>query len=1089
MSTCTKRTIAGITYVIAAFFAACCLFTAPVMAAEINVTTTVDELGDDDVCSLREAVINANENTAVYADCAAGESGDVAVDVIKVPDGVYPLTRCLGFDQQASYSSDSAECDDLDVYDDVIVQGASTDGTIIEIGDGIVPLGNWPNPFDSRIFDIHTDYLIRGDDFICELGPDQGVCEITTTFDANDLTLRYGHDYDGGALRASGDRGPCGGVPQVTLRRVKAYENEATFCGGAVYVNGNLTVEDSAIEGNTAGYCGGGGVYASGSYFCDPATVNISGTSVSSNNAHMGSGGGIQLYNTNTTIDKESSVDNNGAYYTGGGIANYHSNLVVRGSSVSGNHGVPYYYLPAVDDDDDDDSSDDDKEEKLFGPFEGGGIYNAFFDGIGKGNDDDDDDDSSDDDKDEEPNVVLVENSSVNNNTASVQGAGISNGHAIFGCVTDSSDDLVAACSVNPDISAQEVAPTLVGGYFTVRGSEVNGNTVTADIFEEFELETLGGIYLPMGGGIHHGPLAGTFNLESSTVADNTALFGGGIINRWIMNISDSTISSNSATFPEEFFYVDGAKVPGVSEEDEEHLLSLFFAAGGGIFNAAALDVTNSTISSNTTIGSGAGLFNITGPIYYLIWAYVNGHLDNLVEEEELYQLPDPGALLKNVTVTNNQIVEPEIPDEPEIRDILDGISFVGNGGGVATFTGEVTLRNSIVAGNIDELENFNYYFDEFKAEFEVESPTGSESPSFTPTFTPSFTPSETPTETPTASPTPEFENPFVPQPDYAPDCYAFPDILGALCYYAVTQNDILDVCEGLVPKVESERYNIIGDNTGCVPFQPAEEMIFDQVGTGDAPIDPVLGPLADNGGPTETHLLLLGSPAIDTANPTGALGSSAEDEDFACEDFDQRGVERPVDGDLDGEARCDVGAVEVEVDCFGDPTGDAVKDECGVCGGDGLSCKEVACEEVDITETLFSMDGTSDKHNRFLRRLSRRLAKNSGKKKAAKKLAAQADALYLENWTSTWSLPSVIKSDCQGGLTCVEVSNVGILEQFNANSKGLYVIGKKLIRKLKRYAGFSRVTRSKLTKKNKKLYDRALGASDQVPVASEQCS
>ncbi|MEX1253947.1 MAG: choice-of-anchor Q domain-containing protein [Dehalococcoidia bacterium] len=61
------------------------------------------------------------------------------------------------------------------------------------------------------------------------------------------------------------------------------------------------------------------------------------------------------------------------------------------------------------------------------------------------------------------------------------------------------------------------------------------------------------------------------------------------------------------------------------------------------------------------------------------------------------------------------------------------------------------------------------------------------------------------------------------------------------------------------------------------------------------------LGPLADNGGPTQTHALLAGSPAIDTAD------------DSACPETDQRGVARPQDGDDDGTAACDIGAFELE--------------------------------------------------------------------------------------------------------------------------------------------------------------------------------
>jgi uncharacterized repeat protein (TIGR01451 family)/CSLREA domain-containing protein len=63
--------------------------------------------------------------------------------------------------------------------------------------------------------------------------------------------------------------------------------------------------------------------------------------------------------------------------------------------------------------------------------------------------------------------------------------------------------------------------------------------------------------------------------------------------------------------------------------------------------------------------------------------------------------------------------------------------------------------------------------------------------------------------------------------------------------------------------------------------------------------VDPLLGALADNGGPTATHAILPGSPAIDAA----AAGS--------CPATDQRGVARPVDGNSDSVAACDIGAFE----------------------------------------------------------------------------------------------------------------------------------------------------------------------------------
>lgn len=81
---------------------------------------------------------------------------------------------------------------------------------------------------------------------------------------------------------------------------------------------------------------------------------------------------------------------------------------------------------------------------------------------------------------------------------------------------------------------------------------------------------------------------------------------------------------------------------------------------------------------------------------------------------------------------------------------------------------------------------------------------------------------------------------------------------------------------------------NIVGDSKRC-DFQSLPSDQLD--------VDPGLGPLTDNGGFTETHLP--GPNAIDD----GVAGP--------CLEIDQRGVERPLDGDGDGEARCDVGAVE----------------------------------------------------------------------------------------------------------------------------------------------------------------------------------
>ncbi len=74
--------------------------------------------------------------------------------------------------------------------------------------------------------------------------------------------------------------------------------------------------------------------------------------------------------------------------------------------------------------------------------------------------------------------------------------------------------------------------------------------------------------------------------------------------------------------------------------------------------------------------------------------------------------------------------------------------------------------------------------------------------------------------------------------------------------------------------------------------------------GTGDINnANPLLGPLASNGGATQTHALFASSPATDA-------GSG----DCPPPATDQRGFPRPIDGDGDTVASCDIGAFECPV-------------------------------------------------------------------------------------------------------------------------------------------------------------------------------
>jgi hypothetical protein len=98
-----------------------------------------------------------------------------------------------------------------------------------------------------------------------------------------------------------------------------------------------------------------------------------------------------------------------------------------------------------------------------------------------------------------------------------------------------------------------------------------------------------------------------------------------------------------------------------------------------------------------------------------------------------------------------------------------------------------------------------------------------------------------------------------------------------------------------------SQGFNLIGNSSGST-ITPAQST--DQIGTPSLPIDPKLGPLQDNGGPTFTQALLSESTAIDGGQSSGSK-------------TDQRGFTRPVDfpgiPNATGGDGSDIGAFEVQ--------------------------------------------------------------------------------------------------------------------------------------------------------------------------------
>ena len=222
-------------------------------AAFIEVTTTADVVADDDECSLREAVIAANTNTAVDT-CLAGDSG---FDNITIPAGHYVLDI-------AGPGEDLALTGDLDLLEPIGIDGPFDDpfGVVIDAA-GL-----------DRAFDLHPS--------------------VSRAFFRN-VTITAGAvaGEDGGGIRLAdagelGDDGSCSGVLDVDFHRVTVRDSVADR-GGGIYIGecAGLIAEFSSVVDNAAA-AHGGGVAATGEL-----STAVFATSTVSGNVAGAMGGGL----------------------------------------------------------------------------------------------------------------------------------------------------------------------------------------------------------------------------------------------------------------------------------------------------------------------------------------------------------------------------------------------------------------------------------------------------------------------------------------------------------------------------------------------------------------------------------------------------------------------------------------------------------------------------------------------------------------------------------------------------------------------------------------------------------------------------
>jgi hypothetical protein len=260
----------------------------PAAAATITVTTTDPDVAQDGQCSLIEAVMNANADATIHADCAAGSGADV----IELADSAtYLLDQVL-----VNYSGPNG----LPlVASEITVEG---NGSTIE---------RFPDASQFRLIAVTP----------------VGVLEL------RDLTLQRGAagDFWGGALYSRGT---------VGLTRTTVTENAAHAGGGLCNASGVMTLTDAVVSLNVA--VGGGGGITSGAEDSD-ATLVIDATSVTQNEVLDGGGGAMWIFaeepHTSSLEVMHSEITDNTAGRTTGGIRTQVAEVTIEDTTIDGNSG------------------------------------------------------------------------------------------------------------------------------------------------------------------------------------------------------------------------------------------------------------------------------------------------------------------------------------------------------------------------------------------------------------------------------------------------------------------------------------------------------------------------------------------------------------------------------------------------------------------------------------------------------------------------------------------------------------------------------------------------------------------------------
>ena len=255
-------------------------------ATVIVVNSSLDSLGNDGNCTLREAVIAANKNKPSGSkanECAAG----TADDIIRLQaNQVYQITRT------DSGNEDSSASGDLDIRSNIAFEVT---------GSGLATL-QAVNSKD-RVFQIFsgttsfTNLVIMGGNLTGNGGAisNQGTANIKNSLIKDNISSGRG----GGIYNTAG--------ATLTLSNSTINANTSATDGGGIANEGTLSLINTTISGNTSKGVGGG-FFSSGS-----STLNAVTVTANSAGSLSGNGGGLGVVAGVTTIKNSLVAGNSSA--------------------------------------------------------------------------------------------------------------------------------------------------------------------------------------------------------------------------------------------------------------------------------------------------------------------------------------------------------------------------------------------------------------------------------------------------------------------------------------------------------------------------------------------------------------------------------------------------------------------------------------------------------------------------------------------------------------------------------------------------------------------------------------------------------